>query len=449
MKTVKKNGTFQLVNFNVQSKKNHSSFGSTIELLHLRIQKGLAFFLILFCVTFVLFSCAEEEKTPPIANEPAPTGSILVKISTIGLDDEPDGYTLNVEGSALRQVEANGEYSIGNKKAGRYNVELTNISQHCTGNGNMIKEVTVTADSTVTVEFEVSCKAILKDRITYAKGLDNFTAFKFYSSKLDGSNEKVILDQVINFPSSLRISPDGTRISITDRVEGTNMIQVFVMDADGQNLEMIPYDQAANVGQINQFNQVWHPDGKKLTFRSGFKTVTYDLETGERKEFELEPGRFFSVTEVFENGNKFLGIYMVSVPNEPVIRYVATMNSDGSDLKLLKESTDLVFFNPRLFSGNTIVYLQRRNGPGFFNEFWQMNLDGTEDKNVSGKLGFAENELLQSFSISPDKEDLIFYVAQGLNFYFGKTKINGSSQNINFPERAIRINPEWSPATKK
>lgn len=299
--------------------------------------RKMGFLILLFGIMLITNSCDSEEPTPPVTNEPDPTGTIVIKINTVGKDNDPDGYTLNVEGTAARQVGPNEEVTISNKKVGRYAVELSSIASHCTGSGNMVQEVNVTADGTATVEFEVDCKAILRDRIAYNKGTENFRDFKFYSSKLDGTDEKIILDKVI--PSNkMSISPDGTRIAFSDRLEeGSTVQQVFVMDADGENVEMIPFEPSDTPGFTAQFFPVWHPDGKKLTFRNGPRTVTYDMETGNRSVLEFESGEVFSVNEVFDNGNKFLGNFLTSKPGEPIVHNIATINIDGSDLRILKE----------------------------------------------------------------------------------------------------------------
>jgi hypothetical protein len=421
---------------------------SNLALLFLRIgQKALLIFIV--ASMFSLSACEQEESNPPVNNEPEPKENILIKINTLGADDDPDGYTLRVEGSPEIKTEANGEYTISNKRLGRYNVELSQISNHCTGNGNMVQEVTVTADGTATIEFEVTCKAILRDRIVYSKGLDNFSEFKYYTSRLDGTDEKILLDKVIGFPNSIRISPDGTKIIFHDRIEENNSVQLFLMDANGENLEMIPYEQNVNIGLMNQFNPIWHPDSKKITFRNANKVVTYELETAARVELEFDSGESFSVNEVLDNGNRFLGIYLINKVGEPSKRSISTMNSNGTDLKILKETTDYSFVSPRVVNGNSIVYMQRFNAPGFSLEPWKMNLDGTEDIQIKDKLGFSQTDMPQSFTVSPDKTELIFYIANGVNFYFGKTKINGSIQPINFENRALRIQPDWSAVTRK
>lgn len=409
--------------------------------------RKIGFLFCLFGIMLTINSCDSEDQTPPPVNEPDPTGTIVIKINTVGKDNDPDGYTLNVEGSPARQVGPTEEITISNKKVGKYAVELSSIATHCNGKGNMVREVNVTANGTSTVEFEVDCKAILRDRIAYNKGTANFTDFKFYSSKLDGTDEKLILDKVV-FTGRMSISPDGTKIAFSDRMEGTTIQQVFVMDADGENMEMIPFEPNENPAFTAQFLPVWHPDGKKLTFRNAATTVTYNMETGTRSVLQFEPGEIFVVNEVVENGNKFLGIFIISKPGEPTVQKLATMNIDGSDIRILKEGTSQTFNSPTLMNGNTIAYNQRVNAPGFFNEVWTMNLDGTGDIKISGSLGFSESELLNSFTVSPDGTEFIFFISSGLNFYLARTKLNGTPQQLNFSGSGVRNNPVWSSVTR-
>lgn len=423
--------------------------GSSMDSYIQFIQKSRLFMLALG-MTLALASCEEEQSTTrPVDNTPEPTGNILVKVTTVGGDDDPDGYTLTVQGVSPVKVEPNGEIPVNSQRVGRYQVELSGVASHCSATGNLVREVNVTANGTATVEFEVSCKAILRDRIVYSKGLDNFTEFKIYSSKLDGTDERLILDQVGPVPSSVRISPDGTKICFAERIEIglSNVFRIFVMDANGENIQMLPFIPSDNAALTSQFNPVWHPDGKKLTFRNAAKIVTYDMEKEERKELEFGPGELFFVNEVFDNGNKFLGIYIISKPGEPSSMALATVNSDGSNLKPLKEAGNLGFFSPRISNGNSIVYFQRLT-TGSQNEVWQMNLDGTGDQKISDKMGFVSTDLLQSFSLSPDKSEFIVYLGRGLNFFFARTNVNGLNQSIAFPSPALRTHPVWSPITR-
>lgn len=410
------------------------------------IQKSRLFMLALG-MTLALASCEDEQSTTrPVDNTPEPTGNILVKVTTVGGDDDPDGYTLTVQGVSPVQVEPNGEIPVNSKQVGRYQVELSGIASHCSATGNLVREVNVTANGTATVEFEVSCKAILRDRIVYSKGLDNFTEFKIYSSKLDGTDERLILDQVGPVPSSVRISPDGTKISYSEAVTGTNVLRVYVMDADGENIKMIPFLPSDTPALTSQFNAVWHPDGKKLTFRNAAKTVTYDLEKDERTELEFGPGELFFVNDVFDNGNKFLGVYIIIKPGEPSSQALATVNADGTNFQLLQEGA--TFISPIKGKDNTVVYLKRVSNRNDEDEVWQINLDGTGDQKISDKMGLGQGDVLRSFTLSPDNSEFIMYLARGSNILLAKTGVNSIVQPIVFPSAGLRIFPLWSPITR-
>jgi hypothetical protein len=100
-------------------------------------------------------------------------------------------------------------------------------------------------------------------------------------------------------------------------------------------------------------------------------------------------------------------------------------------------------------NGNSIAYIQRVNTPGFLNEVWKMNLDGTDDIKINSSLGFLESEALNSFTVSPDGTEFIFFVSSGFNFYLAKSKLNGTPQQISFSTTGVRNNPVWSPVTRK
>ncbi|MBW3468025.1 hypothetical protein [Arthrospiribacter ruber] len=448
MKNPNKSGLKQILSsFELQRKPfivNESNLASLFARLG-----NKALFIFLLSSVLYLSSCDKEDSAPPINNDPEPTGSILIKIKTTGKDSDPEGYTVHIEGSDARQVDANGEINISNKRPGNYSIELRGIANHCSGNGSMVKEATVSADGITTVEFEVDCKAILRDRLVYSKGLNNFTEFKIHSSNLDGSDEKLIYDKVIAFPSTVRISPDGTKISFNDRLDGNNTIQIFVMDADGENVTAIPHEGADNTAMANQFNSVWHPDSKKITFRNGFRNVTYELESGQRTLIEFEEGEMFSVQEVIDNGTKFLGIYIKNTPGSPVVHQLAISNADGTGMTILKEEPNLVFISAKMLDENTLVYIQRINASGFFNEVRKINIDGSNDQNIQNQLGFAESDRLQSFTISPNKTDLLFYFGRNVNFFFGKTKLNGSVELLTYTGNNVRVSPDWSQVTRK
>ncbi|EON74705.1 hypothetical protein ADIS_4816 [Lunatimonas lonarensis] len=395
-------------------------------------------------------SCEDETASPapPVTNPPEATGNILVKVTTVGGDDDPDGYTITVQGIAPVEVDPNGETSFSSQRVGRYQVELSGIASHCAGTGNMVREVNVTANGTATVEFEVGCRAILRDRIVYAKGRDqNFSDWKIYSSKLDGTDERVIFDQVISVSSTTRISPDGTKLAFSDR-EGETFIQrVYVMDVDGENLKTVPFIPNDNPNLTSQFGPVWHPDGKKVSFRNGVKLVTYDLEAEERTEIDFTNEDIFIANDVTDDGKRFLGIRAINRPGETASQALVTMNIDGSDIQTVNEGA--LFINPRLGKDNTVYYLKRLSSRNDQDEIWQVNLDGTGDVKISDRMGLTPGMILRSFTLSPDRSEFLIYTAIGFDYPLVRTRIDGPAQTIVFPEAGLRVNPVWSPVTRE
>ncbi|MCC5939145.1 MAG: PD40 domain-containing protein [Lunatimonas sp.] len=391
-------------------------------------------------------SCEDETASPapPVTDPLEATGNIVVKVTTVGGDDDPDGYTLTVQGVAPVEVDANGETTINNRQVGRYQVELSGIASHCMGTGNMVREVNVTANGTATVEFEVGCRAILRDRIVYGKG-ENFTSFKFYSSKPDGTDERMVIDQVISHPSSLRISPDGTRIVFNDQQSGT--LQVYVMDVDGENLKMIPFISNDNPALTTQLLPVWHPDGKKVSFRNFFKLVTYDLETEERTEIDFTNEDLFVAHAVTEDGKRFLGVRVINRPGETARQVLATINMDGSDIQTVNEGA--IYLNVMLGNDNTVFYLKRLTNRNDQDEIWQVNLDGTGDTKLSDTMGLTPGMILRSFTLSPDKSEFLIYTAFATSFPLVRTRVNGPAQTLVFSDASVRVHPVWSPVTRE
>ncbi|NIN70962.1 MAG: hypothetical protein GTO46_03285, partial [Gemmatimonadetes bacterium] len=91
---------------------------------------------------------------------PAPTGSIQVATSTTGDDLDPDGYTCSVDsGAHSRAIGTNDTETIGDLATGEHTVGLveTSIADNCTVSGDNPRTVTVQADQTAEVTFDLTC----------------------------------------------------------------------------------------------------------------------------------------------------------------------------------------------------------------------------------------------------------------------------------------------------
>jgi hypothetical protein len=91
---------------------------------------------------------------------PAPdTGALHITTSTTGADQDADGYSFTIDQGAPQNIDASGQATVGNLSAGKHTVQLSGIADNCTVQGDNPRSVTVSADGTTEVPFDVSCTA--------------------------------------------------------------------------------------------------------------------------------------------------------------------------------------------------------------------------------------------------------------------------------------------------
>jgi hypothetical protein len=86
-----------------------------------------------------------------------PTGAIEVTASTTGVDADPDGYLVTVNGSQSQHIGVNASVTFSNVAAGERTVELTGLAANCSVTGDNPRSVTVTAGETAQMAFAVVC----------------------------------------------------------------------------------------------------------------------------------------------------------------------------------------------------------------------------------------------------------------------------------------------------
>ena len=87
------------------------------------------------------------------------TGTIQVTTSTSGPEPDPDGYTYGVDGDLPVAIPANASVQITSLVVGNHTVTLAGLANNCTLTGTASRTVAVSASSTSTVTFEVTCAA--------------------------------------------------------------------------------------------------------------------------------------------------------------------------------------------------------------------------------------------------------------------------------------------------
>lgn len=84
-------------------------------------------------------------------------GNLFVATSTTGVDLDPDGYTVTVDGGVSQPVATNGNMTFTGVSTGSHTVTLSGIAGNCSASGANPQTVTVTAGGTADVSFPLSC----------------------------------------------------------------------------------------------------------------------------------------------------------------------------------------------------------------------------------------------------------------------------------------------------
>jgi hypothetical protein len=85
------------------------------------------------------------------------TGTLDVTTSTTGASQDPDGYTVAVDGGNSTSIADNGSQSFSSLSSGSHNVTLSGVAANCTVGGGSSQTATVPAGGSTTVAFQVTC----------------------------------------------------------------------------------------------------------------------------------------------------------------------------------------------------------------------------------------------------------------------------------------------------
>src|SRR3989454_20136 len=87
------------------------------------------------------------------------TGSLSVTTATSGAsgDLDPDGYTVTLDGTTSRAIGINASVSFTGLTPGSHSVVLSGVAANCTVSGGTSRTVSVTAGSTASTSYSISC----------------------------------------------------------------------------------------------------------------------------------------------------------------------------------------------------------------------------------------------------------------------------------------------------
>lgn len=84
-------------------------------------------------------------------------GTLDVTTATSGPDQDPDGYSVSLDGGAAQPIGTNGTLSLPNVSSSAHTVELLAVAPNCSVTGSNPRTVSVTASQTTTAAFAVTC----------------------------------------------------------------------------------------------------------------------------------------------------------------------------------------------------------------------------------------------------------------------------------------------------
>lgn len=383
------------------------------------------FFFLFFTVGFFAFSCSENPSSPSPKVEPDPnqdpnpevtTGKIEISIVTTGLDPNPRGYTINIENEDAVEAGPNETITSEDIEEGSYSVELTDVEDHCTLQSENPVAVEVIAEETASVEFEVTCKGIFREKIVFfraqsqnKKSGNSKLSESYFTMNYDGSDLEKVADLTQNgrvyFSSD--ISPDGTKmvIAYSENINGSyTNYRIAIIEAYDNELKYL-IDESED---IQYFQPVFSPDGTKIAFTGrGFGGVFGDIfimntdgsglvNVTNSEELEESPSWSPDGTQIIfrqeSTSYKDLGIFVI--------------NTDGSGLKLIKNS-EMELTSPQWSpDGDKIAVVGSQFEPYYYQEIYVMNIDGSSITKVAGKQG--ESIYYSNLTWSPDGSRLLF-----------------------------------------
>jgi hypothetical protein len=123
------------------------------------------------------------------------TGDLTATTSTTGSNQDPDGYTVSVDGGAGQAIGINGSVTFNGLSAANHSVALTGVASNCTVSGSNPRTVSVPAGGTATTAFSVSCAVIppsTGDLSVAASTTGSDLDADGYTATVDGSSSQAV-----------------------------------------------------------------------------------------------------------------------------------------------------------------------------------------------------------------------------------------------------------------
>lgn len=366
---------------------------------------------------------------------PSESGGLLVRLSVSGEDQDPNGYTVVLDG----QRQGSGLFGTVALRAaaGSHTVEVSDASPSCPVRGDAIRTVVVPGGGTVTVDFDIVCtispRAGRGQEIVFETDradpdtLDSNLLIQLYSVNIDGTGLQLLSAVPGGAQTAPSWSPDGAHLLFTATSEGFDT-QIFLMNADGSgaapwldtfgeaawspDLSLVALSVLLSDGDVMAIATVpsedpdpdslqvlaaasdmsrptWSPDGRRLAFVSGvripdegtfFEMEVVDLGTGTRQTLPLGL-EGLDAPQWSPDGQWLL---FAGAPVRFTGRDLYLVRPDGTDLRQLTDTPYSEITPTWSPDGTRIAFASNRDG-NF--EIYVMDADGTRPVRLTNHPG--------------------------------------------------------------
>lgn len=181
-------------------------------------------------------------------------GTLEITVSTTGVELDPDGYAVTINGGPPQALAINGSLTVEDLVAGTYSVELTDVAPSCTVGGANPAQASVTPGSVTTTAFQVGCSRKAIVFVSNRSGRN-----QLYLMSLEGSGQAQLTSSLGNDVDPVW-SPNGTKIAFSSTRDGNS--EIYVINADGSGATRL----TSNAGDDTE--PTWSPDGTNIAFTS-------------------------------------------------------------------------------------------------------------------------------------------------------------------------------------
>ena len=270
----------------------------------------------------------------------AAAGSMRVTAATSGTDVSLNGYLVCVDGSGnpcfrSAVVPVNGVVTLS-VIAGPHTVTLRGLAENCTVSGAPDRAVTVPADATVDVAFEVGC--VLAERIAFSSG------GRIAVIHADGSATQSITPGL-----APAWSPDGARLAYECYLD------ICAIDANGTGFVRLTVNGTGN------HHPTWSPDRLKIAFAAtpGGVPDLYVMAANGSGVGRLTQGIGFKGSPAWSpNGSKIAFDCQLVAGNDDI----CVVNADGTGLARLTSDPARDYGAAWKPDGSTLAFVTTRYG---------------------------------------------------------------------------------------